>query len=84
MSNLFKVPKKQWMRWSPKAKEVFNRLYPFALSNQRLMIHPKQVVNKPVYWKTCAWNAAWIAADAVDNALPTIILNTDGTQTEVA
>lgn len=33
---------------------------------------PKLPVNQ---WKTVAWNAAWIAADACDDTIPTEIVD---------
>ncbi|MGH8897512.1 MAG: hypothetical protein ACRDZ4_10910 [Egibacteraceae bacterium] len=41
------------------------------LENPSLMRHPKQPPPKPSYWKTTAWNSAWVAADAVDHSIPT-------------
>ena len=68
MKNYNKVPKKQWCDWSNKAKEVFNKTYDFFYYNQKLITHPKMGTVCGDYWKTISWNAAWIAADAVDNA----------------
>ena len=65
-----RVPLKQWRRWSEKAREVFNRVYEFGTNNQWAMLHPKQTPPKPDHWKTTCWNAAWIAADAVDDSIP--------------
>ena len=65
MKNINRVPKKQWLRWSDKAKRVFNETYAFMMDNPDIITHPKQ---KPIlffHWKTICWNAAWIAADAV-------------------
>lgn len=82
--NVNRVPKKQWMKWSPKAREVFNRVYRFAIANQDLMTHPKQERAAPFHWKTVAWNAAWIAAGAVDNTIPTAIVEDSGDVRKVA
>lgn len=71
--NSFRVPVKQWRKWSATARTVFNRVYDFVLSNQPLMSHPKAEPVKPAHWKTASWNAAWIAADAVDDAIPTVV-----------
>ena len=71
--NNFKVPAKQWREWSATARAVFNRVYDFAISNPALLMHPRAEPLRPLYWKTVAWNAAWIAADAVDDAIPTIV-----------
>lgn len=66
MKNRNRVPTKQWRKWSAKAHDVFNEVYSFAYDNPDLMTHPAAPKPKPLYWKTVAWNAAWIAADAVD------------------
>ena len=68
--NPYRVPQKQWRRWSEQAKTVFNRTYKFMYDNRAVMLHPKQPVPSPAHWKTTAWNAAWIAADAVDDSIP--------------
>ena len=73
MKNEFKVPLSQWRKWSATAKAVFNRVYDFAISNPTLMMHPKAEPLKPFHWKTVAWNAAWIAADAADDVIPTAV-----------
>jgi hypothetical protein len=64
--NVNRVPRSQWRKWSKEARAVFNRVYSFMFDNRDLMLHPKQDKPKPAHWKTTAWNAAWIAADAVD------------------
>lgn len=74
MRNLYRVQKKQWRKWSTAARKVFNETYRFMMRNPNLMLHPKQEPPKPVHWKTTAWNAAWIAADAVDDCVPTKII----------
>jgi len=70
MRNLYRVPKKQWRKWSDLARKVFNATYNFMMDNTKVMIHPKSPMPKPVHFKTIAWNAAWIAADAVDDVIP--------------
>lgn len=82
--NFNRVPKEQWFEWSIKAREVFNRVYGFVVNNQALMVHPGTRIEKPYHWKTLAWNAAWIAADAVDDTVATEIVSTDGARTKVA
>lgn len=61
----FKVGKGQWKRWTPQAQRVFNYLYPLMLENKSLFVHPKADYVQDVLWKTTAWNAAWMAAEAV-------------------
>lgn len=75
--NLYKVPLKQWRKWSETARTVFNRVYDFAYNNQPLVTHPKAEKVKPTHWKTVAWNVAWIAADAVDDTIPDVIEDVD-------
>lgn len=69
--NLNRVPPKTWRAWSDSAKAVFNRVYDFLYENPQLALHPQQPLPKPAFWKTTAWNCAWIAADAVDDVMPT-------------
>ncbi len=66
MGNLCKVPKKQWGKWSEKARGVFNSVYDSMTSNPWAYWHPKCLEISLSHWKTVAWNAAWTAADAVD------------------
>jgi hypothetical protein len=40
-ANLYHVPNRQWMKWSPQARGVFNLMYSTVRSNQGLFIHPK-------------------------------------------
>ena len=85
MKNQHKVPQKQWMKWSPKAREVFNDVYHFGMNNQSMMNHPKQEDDlKPSSWKTVCWNFAWLAADAIDDCIPDEIVSTDGSRKKVA
>lgn len=71
IKNKNRVPKKQWSKWSKEAKAIFNDCYDFFFNNQGLVMHPKAHELKPDHWKTVAWNAAWIAADACDECIPT-------------
>lgn len=75
--NRNRVPQKQWWKWSVPARQVFNRVYTFMMRNPDMMNHPSQPRMKPFHWKTVAWNAAWIAADAVDDSLPTVVVTLD-------
>ena len=63
--NTYAVPIKQWRKWTPAARKVFNETFETMLDNQRLFLHPKQAAVPLDQWKTTSWNAAWIAADAV-------------------
>lgn len=68
-SNPNKVPKKQWKKWPDLAQRVFNGVYASLEMNQEFVVHPKAELVADERWKTTAWNAAWIAADAATNAL---------------
>lgn len=63
IENLYKVPKRQWKKWSEDEQVLFNDLYRFMLYNQRTFIHPQAMAEDIDHWKTTAWNAAWMAAD---------------------
>jgi hypothetical protein len=65
-TNKYRVSKKKWSTWSEKAKEVFNALHTAMMESPDLYWHPKQPKIHKTWWKTTAWNASWIAADAVD------------------
>lgn len=70
IKNKNRVPLKQWRKWGVHARDVFNQTYAFIHDNPRLMTHPKMTKVKPEHWKTIAWNAGWIAADAVTRDVP--------------
>lgn len=65
--NSHKVQKKTWDTWSLRAKYVFNDVFSAMINNQEFFKHPKQKRMADDMWKTTAWNAAWTAAEAVDN-----------------
>jgi len=62
--NLYRVPVKQWSKWGPVGRAVFNEVYSSMVGNQSLFLHPKQEKASRSHWKTTAWNAAWTAASA--------------------
>lgn len=64
--NKYKVKPKAWKTWTLEAQQVFNVVYSTLATNQKLFLHPKTVKLPRPQWNTTAWNAAWIAADAVD------------------
>lgn len=66
-----------WKKRSEAARKTFNALYSLMMDNPELFTHPKAPQLKPVHWKTVAWNAAWIAADAVDESIPDAIFDTN-------
>ena len=67
--NKFSVQKKQWRKWPETARAVFNEVYWMMKCNQDLFIAPKQEKTKEKAWSVTAWNAAWIAASAVDKQI---------------
>lgn len=68
VENVARVPQKQWRRWSPNARAVFNALYT-ATADQEIITHPKAPVLADDHWLTIRWNMAWLAADAADGRL---------------
>ncbi len=65
MENMFGVSKRQWKKWTPLGRAVFNDVYYAMSENQRIFLHPRADMDLREYWKTTAWNAAWAAAQAV-------------------
>lgn len=64
IANRYKVSARQWKKWNDQAKLVFNEVYMTMVNNQDLFLHPSQDAPRKDYWKTTAWNAAWMAAEA--------------------
>jgi hypothetical protein len=64
-TNVHKVDKQQWKRWSKAAQKVFNRLY-FFMGTQKRYKHPGAPRLKRNHWSTVRWNAAWSAAQITD------------------
>lgn len=64
--NVNKVQVRQWRKWSERARIVFNNVFENMTTNQWQFLHPKSKAAPGPLWRTTAWNAAWIAADAVD------------------
>jgi hypothetical protein len=57
--------KNKLKRWSKEGQKVFKQVYAMMF-NQEMITHPKQAPLPKDQWKTIAWNAAWLAADAAD------------------
>lgn len=64
MENKYKVPAKQWKKWNHLQKHIFERTYE-ALSVCGSIIYPPGMKTTPKQIKVVAWNAAWLAADAI-------------------
>ena len=77
-ANRYKVPQKQWRKWSDKAREVFNETYRTMVRNQWAFLHPKAEAAPRAHWRTVAWNAAWIAADAVNETPMRAVVDGNG------
>jgi hypothetical protein len=63
--NVHGVPKKQWAKWGPAARQMFNHLYA-TMKDQYIFRHPKAEPVPAHKWKTVRWNAAWTGADFVN------------------
>ena len=66
--NLYHVPVRQWRKWSPAERQVFNEVYSSMTKNKDLFLHPKASAPSRAHWKTTAWNAAWTAASAAKDS----------------
>lgn len=67
VANKHKVPKKVWARWSRQAQRTFNAMmYSLRPRMQAVVQHPDAPLLSRDHWGTIRWNAAWLAADAVD------------------
>lgn len=57
----------QWRKWNQVQRQLFNDTYSYIRNNQPLFMHPKGRKLNEDHWNTVAWNAAWIAADNLNN-----------------
>lgn len=63
--NRFRVPAKQWGRWSRAARSTFNDTYATLGSQAVINSAPRAPQLPKTEWQVVRWNAAWVAADAV-------------------
>lgn len=63
--NSFKVPKRQWRKWSQRARHTFNELYRSLRQGWETITPPGAHGVPHQARRVTAWNAAWLAADAV-------------------
>ncbi len=56
--------------WSKHAKAVFRQLKRYMRDNPELFVHPESDLIPKKHWGTIAHNAAWIAAELVDDTSP--------------
>jgi hypothetical protein len=66
VTNTHRVPVKTWRKWSEASQAVFLKVYGQMRAQPEYFWHPKAPAVGAAHWKTTAWNAAWIAAEAVD------------------
>jgi hypothetical protein len=66
--NPYAVPARAWRRWSEAGQRAFNEMMGTML-RQDIVKHPMAATVHPEHWYTTAYNAAFLAADAVDAAL---------------
>lgn len=77
--NSYKVPLKQWRKWNKQARKVFNALYSHMIGSPWAFQSPAVVAMKlnKRQWNATAWNASWIAADAIMDAIPDYVQEFD-------
>lgn len=56
--------------WSKHAKAMYRQLKRYMVDNQELFLHPKTAPIPKAHWSTIAHNAAWIAAEVLDDTTP--------------
>lgn len=67
--NQLKVPRSQWKKWSKTSRNVFENLFLMMEANPQLFNHPSAPTLSGKEWKTTCWNAAWMAADFVQDEI---------------
>ena len=72
MNNVYRVEPRKWRKWSCVARGTFNKTYARMRDNPALFRHQKDPPVSKRFSSTNAWNAAWIAADHVDETLKEI------------
>lgn len=64
-ANAYKVPKRQWRKWADAERAVFNEVLR-AIRDGWDVLFPDSMQNvRAPARRIAAWNAAWIAADAL-------------------
>lgn len=61
-SNLHKVSKVLWRKWSSAQRRMYNNVFGVMTRNQSSYVHTKAPVMKPEHFTTIAHNAAFEAA----------------------
>jgi hypothetical protein len=67
--NLYRASPRKWRKWSIVARGTFNKTFAMMRENPDLFRHPADPARSKKWASTTAWNAAWIAADHVDETL---------------
>ena len=68
MKNKYKVPKKQWGKWTERGRGVFNYIYDVLMYQFKVVCPPKFGELSTNTRKVVAWNTAWLAADAASES----------------
>lgn len=74
--NVNRVPKKAWARWSKMARAVFNETYHAVFRGWDHLAPESLQATKAQARKVLAWNSAWMAADAADDASAKLSIGT--------
>jgi hypothetical protein len=61
--NKFGVAKRQWLKWTPVARQVFNKTYERVLHNQEIYKGQSTPFLEDHQWRVICWNISWLAAD---------------------
>ena len=68
VKNFHKVSKSQWNKWCELSRLTFNRVFDnMQAFNPDQFSHPKAPQMEEEHWHTICWNAAWTAADQVND-----------------
>lgn len=65
-----------WQDMSPKAQDVHNKIYEFMIKRKEEVTHPKSLIENEE-WRTLVYNVSLLAAWAVDDNIPGIILDSE-------
>lgn len=66
IENKYKVSKKQWKKWDTNQKRMFNNLFWSMIEDDQLYKHPEALAIPNKHWTTTAWNAAFMAAEMMN------------------
>lgn len=64
VENVHKVPSKQWKKWSPDQRKLFNGVRSkLLLMGPQITLPPEVRSMSKKHFDVIAWNSAWTAAD---------------------